>query len=298
VLFIKYYPELGRAYRQVELSTWVPVYTGVTTDKNMLGMVCLVFGIGSAWCFLEAFRGEKGTRRTGPLIAHGMVLTMVVWLFWQANSMTSLACFVLAIALLVATSFPALARRPTAIHLLVVVTLSAAYSVLFLDVGAILLGVMGRDPTLTGRTELWDRVLGLTTNPFFGTGFESFWLGKRLERLWSIYWWHPNEAHNGYLEVFLNLGWTGAALFAILLVTGYRKVVTSFRRDPAIGRLSLAYFVAAVAYNFSEAAIKALHPVWIAFLLAIFASSAAEVTGAAGKSPAFNPIEEETSSSN
>ena len=55
-----------------------------------------------------------------------------------------------------------------------------------------------------------------------GTGFESFWLGKRLERMWSIYWWHPREAHDGYIEIFLNLGWLGIVMFGIVLVTGYR----------------------------------------------------------------------------
>ena len=46
-------------------------------------------------------------------------------------------------------------------------------------------------------------------NPIFGTGFESFWLGKRLEQLQGIFFFFPNEAHNGYLEVYLNLGLMG-----------------------------------------------------------------------------------------
>jgi O-antigen ligase len=86
--------------------------------------------------------------------------------------------------------------------------------------------------------------------------------------MWSIYWWHPREAHDGYIEVFLNLGWLGIVLFGNVLVTGYRTVVSAFRRNAEEGRLRLAYFVVAVAYNFAESAFGSLNPIWIFFLLA------------------------------
>ncbi len=268
ILLIKYYPDLGRAYAPW---TWTPVYTGVTTNKNLLGMICMILGLGSAWRLLPAFPGGQSARRAGPLIAHSALLAMVLWLFWMANSVTSLSCFLLAVGLMVAMSMPALARKPAALHLLVAAVLSVSFSALFLNLGTGLVEDMGRDPTLTGRTALWDRLLGMTAGPLFGTGFESFWLGDRLKKLWSIYWWHPNEAHNGYLEVFLNLGWMGLALLAVVMVTGYRNVVGAFRRDPQAGRLGVAYFVVAAAYNFTESGFRMMNPVWIAFLLAIMA---------------------------
>ncbi len=117
----------------------------------------------------------------------------------------------------------------------------------------------------------------MSANPFVGAGFESFWLGQTLDKLWSKYWWHPNEAHNGYLEVYLNLGWMGIALLALLLVKGYRNVVNNVRRVPDVGSLGLAYFVVAVAYNFTEAGFRMFNPVWIGLLLAITAVPQASV---------------------
>jgi O-antigen ligase len=87
--------------------------------------------------------------------------------------------------------------------------------------------------------------------------------------MWRKYYWHPNQAHNGYLEVFLNLGWMGVALLGFLIVWGYWQVIGAFRRDQEAGRLRLAYFVVALVYNLTEAAFQVLHPVWIAFLLAV-----------------------------
>jgi O-antigen ligase len=130
---------------------------------------------------------------------------------------------------------------------------------------------MGRNTTLTGRTALWDELLRMTVDPWFGAGFESFWLGERAEKIWRIHWWHPNQAHNGYLEVYLNLGWTGVALLGFLMVWGYRNVVGSLRRSPELGRLRLAFFVVAVIYNLTEAAFKVMNPIWIIFLLAVTA---------------------------
>src|SRR6266850_1226315 len=179
VLLIKYYPEVGKGYKHAgDL-----IYFGVTTNKNLLGIVCLIFGLGSLWRFLAAYQDRGGTHRTRCLVVHGALLAMVLWLFQMAKSLTSLSCFLVAVVVLV------------------------SFSTLFLDVGGFALETMGKDPSLTGRTKIWDLVLGLSGNPLFGTGFESFWLGPRLERIWSVIWWHPNEAHNGYIEVYLNLGW-------------------------------------------------------------------------------------------
>jgi len=88
--------------------------------------------------------------------------------------------------------------------------------------------------------------------------------------MWSVYWWHPNEAHNGYLEIFLNLGWMGVAWLAVIIATGYRRVFRVWRSNASIGGLLLAYFFMGLVYNFTEAAFfKMLAPAWIFFLFAI-----------------------------
>ena len=131
---------------------------------------------------------------------------------------------------------------------------------------------MGRDPTLTGRTAIWNLVLGMTANPLFGTGFESFWLGSRLQTMWSIYWWHPNEAHNGYIEIFLDLGWVGVALLAVLLLSGFRNTFTAVRQQAEAGGLLLAYLVVVLIYNLTESAFRELDPIWFVLLLSVIAA--------------------------
>jgi exopolysaccharide production protein ExoQ len=267
IFLIKYYPSLGRVYVSGD-GSWMPAYTGVTNNKNLLGMVCLVVGIGMLWSFIDELKaGERQNRR---LLAQGTILAMVCYLLWLANSMTSLLCFLLAAPLILTASIPGLASRRGLVRLLILSVPFVCFAVLFLQTGSGLLTSVGRDSTLTGRTELWSQVLDMKTNPIIGTGFESFWLGERIEKLWSIYWWHPNEAHDGYLEIYLNLGWVGLTFLAIMLIAGYRRVVNAVGQFERTAGLRMAVLSVALAYNFTEAAFKMLNPVWIFLLVALF----------------------------
>lgn len=265
ILLIKYYPDLGRAYSPW---TWTPGFVGVTTNKNELGMICMLLGLGTVWQIVEMVKDRDNLRISPRLIAHGTVFAMSAWLLHTAGSATSLSCFLIGSCLLVVTGMSRLGRRPSVVHVMVASMVSLVSAALFFDVGS-LLKTVGRDPSLTGRTEIWHLVLGLTPNKLLGTGFQSFWLGPRLEKMWSIYWWHPNEAHNGYIETYINLGWVGVVLLAVLLVFGYMRLVSAVRRQQDASTLCLAYFVVAIIYNCTEAAYKPLNPVWIFLLLGI-----------------------------
>jgi exopolysaccharide production protein ExoQ len=271
LLFILHYPELGRVYGRWDGKM---VWTGVTTGKNTLGMICLIFGLASVWRLLEWYRTEKRDRRTGSLIAHGVFLAMTLLVLLKANSMTSIACFFLASAVMVGASWRGLARRPAMVHWLVGSLVFGAFCVLFLGIGTGLLQDVGRDSTLTGRTDVWKVAIKLCGNPLVGTGYESFWLGSRLATMRDTFEQHVNQVHNGYLEVYLNLGWVGILLLGTILVTGYRRIVAWVFRGDLTGCVMLAYFVAAVVYDFTEGGFKMMYPVWIFFLMANVAVSA------------------------
>jgi len=139
-----------------------------------------------------------------------------------------------------------------------------------------MVAALGKDPTLTGRTEIWGLVLGLHTNPWVGTGFESFWLGPRLEKMWTALPNFPiNEAHNGYLEVYLNLGWAGICFIALLLVTGYKRIIFGICRNPERASLFLGFLLCTLFYSFTEAGFRMMTVAWVFLLLVIVAGSQA-----------------------
>jgi O-antigen ligase len=263
VLLIKYYPHLARAYDRWEGTAY---YLGASSDKNMLGGMCLVMGLGILWRFIDTLSDTVHRRRR--LLAIGTVLAMIFWLFQLANSATSLGCFMLGGTLIIILSLFR-RERPAMVHVMVGgIAVGALVVYLYPEAFVFLVRSMGRNTTLTGRTELWSDLLRMDTHPIWGTGFESFFLGHRLEYLWGKYWWHPNEAHNGYLETYLTLGSVGLCLLAWVMITGYRNALNTYRSDPRSGSLRLAFLVVAVIYNTTEAAFKVMNPVWIVFLLA------------------------------
>jgi exopolysaccharide production protein ExoQ len=264
VLFIKYYPALGRSYNQW---TYLPSYGGVTTNKNTLGMICMLFGLGSVWRLQGAYRAKDQTRRMPQLIAHGIILGMIFWLFWMADSATSLSCFVLASGLILATGLRAIERRPGLMNLLVFAMIIVPIFSLFVSAGGGLLQTIGRDSSLTGRSDIWKLALSMAGNPVYGTGFEGFWMGKRLEAMWRVDR-NISQAHNGYIEIYLNLGLIGLILLGAIIVKGYRNVFYGFRQHPYNYNVRLAFFATALVYNLTEAMFRMLSPVWIFFLLA------------------------------
>jgi O-antigen ligase len=119
-------------------------------------------------------------------------------------------------------------------------------------------------------------VISMRENALFGTGFESFWMGERLARMWTVddgAFVGIQSAHNGYLEVFVNIGLAGVSFLAFVLLTGYTRIIRSVQRDPEIHRLSLGFFIVTLVYNFSEAGFRMVTPIWLTFLLALMLST-------------------------
>jgi O-antigen ligase len=256
VLLIKYYPVLGRKYN---IWTWTPMYVGVTDHKNTLGMVCMVLAIGFLWRFLLAYRDTESPQRISRLTVHGTLLGMAVWLFMQANSMTSQACFLLGAIFLIATGLEFVIRKRWLVQLMAFVLVAVPVSTLLLGVGGGALEEMGKDATLTGRTEIWRLVLNMGGSPMFGTGFESFWLGNRADRMWNLYYFHPTQAHNGYIEVYLELGWIGVILLVAILLAGFRNAVSMLRWNPDVARIRMAltwFFLLLSAFVIPETALE------------------------------------------
>jgi exopolysaccharide production protein ExoQ len=263
ILFIKYYPEWGRGF-----DPWsgTPFNTGITLDKNALGHDCMILGCFFFWHLLQTWRIERSKVRRNELLLTVGFLSMIWWLVSMAQSSTSLVCLVLGVLTIALLGLRCVNKRLIGTYVIAVVIIWVVAEAAF-GISAHVLEFLHRDPTLTNRTVLWDEVLKVKINPIFGVGFESFWLGDRFELFAEKYWWQPNEAHNGYLETYLNLGLIGLFLLIGLIVATFRKIRLDLLRNSQFARFRLGFLVGVVLYNWTEASFKTTSAMWFVFYI-------------------------------
>jgi O-antigen ligase len=268
VLLIKYYPDLGRYYNPF---IWTYSYGGVTTNKNDLGMGLFACTIGLYWGILDLWHQRSEHRK--EVFAHLLLIGMCLWLYAKANCATALACSALGAGILSAMKVPAFRNALQRVGLwgLLILALTTLFlNALFNPMEVVVEG-LGRNMTFTGRTDIWHQVLQVDINPLIGAGYNSFWQPGRAESVSKAlgFFFTLQEAHNGYLETYLNSGLIGLVLLVIVLQGGARRIINGLDAGDSYEAFCLAVLVGAVLYNMTESAFCGLLILWVILLLAI-----------------------------
>jgi exopolysaccharide production protein ExoQ len=221
--------------------------------------VCIVFSFLFELLGLNPSEGTPGWYGVFDIkneLGQAMVLSVLVFLFWKkvepehralatAGFVASVTLLALSLAMTAVVVFAVLMvllpylqwtlrksmRRMVGgiTFLLAAGTVSALYMGTHLEE---VTGVLGKDPTLTGRVPLWiiSAVMALQ-RPWLGYGFNAFWLPDQTytSRIWHLLTWMPPQAHNGVLELWLELGVVGTGLY-FLVFAYYVARALSFSR--------------------------------------------------------------------
>lgn len=293
VVVIKYYGEVGRYLT----SSWDNAFCGIATEKNALGLLALISGVFLVW---DYFEGRKDPTRKSDRVDFStrvVLLLMVFWLIQKANSSTALVCLMMG-SFLVVFMRTRIARRWVA-YLGTYALVVAGGIVIFLSVPGLFetfLEILGEDLTLTGRTELWGELMAEKINPLLGTGYQSFWLGPRAEVYWEKWSFHPNQAHNGYLETYLNGGLLAVAIIIGLLISTAARLKRRLMAGGSFARILFAYFVIVIFYNWTEAMFNKMSPIWFVQLLTavVYPARRAVTAVAAGARSSAQNVDHET----
>ena len=297
ILLIRY-TDLGRGYDP----DGRPMNTGVTTNKNSLGLIVFLVSLGALWNVRALLVDKEAPNRGRRLVAQGTLLTFGIVLLQMAHSATSIACFILGAGLMLATSLGAIRNRPVRVHALCLVIVLAGGLAMLFGGQSIVTNALGRSDSLSGRTDIWAAAIAAAGNPVIGTGFESFWNTHAHEVARTLilrgFLDMPDlvSAHNGYIEVYLDLGWVGVCLIALIIISGYRHASKAFQRDPKLGSLMLAYIATGAFYSITEVGFRVLTPSWIFLLLAVVTSSGVAAGLFGGEAPEILALRSGTAS--
>ena len=152
-----------------------------------------------------------------------------------------------------------LERRTALVLALVGIPLCTLVIVLGVPYIADVLSFFGRDVTLTGRTGLWGGIIqSISKRPILGYGFYAFWQGLNGEsaNLILANHWVFGYAHNGMLEILLQLGIVGLGAFLITFFQGTKNAWICFQSGRSIGvEWYTGILFLTLLYNIDEATV-------------------------------------------
>ena len=239
-------------------------WRGIFAHKNFLGhimaltIVVLLFElrnrgmvdrIATAAIFVGSCMALLESRSVaGLLVAVVVVVTMPLWPIFRLRRTLAVSAGVFALMAIAATA-------------LWLITLPEQAT-----------AALGKDATLTGRTALWSLIVdAIAYRPWFGYGYSAFWLGRDGESasIWAAAFWQPAQAHNGYLDLGLQLGVVGVILFLSGLAVAVWRAIGVIRRTRTTYALwPMAYLMLIVIANLAETMILMRNNIfWIFFLL-------------------------------
>ena len=256
IVFVLALPSAG-----IEAGIHLGAWRGIFWHKNSLG-----FFMSLASCFFLLTSIEtKGVEKIFWLAC--TLLATVLLLFSKSTS---------ALAILVITLLAFLLYRTVRLE-------SRAFAAIFCAIlllsGSVLswlqgnfesvVTALGKDPTLSGRTDIWLAVIKkIYERPFLGTGLAAFWdkAGPAAD-VWKEVGWLAPKSHNGFIDLGAELGLVGIALFiASFLLTFQRALQWAKVGRESYSFWPLLYLTIFLLYNQTEGPIIAGTFTWILYL--------------------------------
>jgi len=263
IMAIKWFPEIGVRYDDW---TGLALNVGISQSKNTLGCVCLIVGLFFIWHFLRTWRSDKSKARRDELRLLTVLLVMTAYLLRKSHDMTATLCLFVAVGVIFIVGRRWVNKKLIGTYVLAALA-GLVVAELTFGIFEYVAELTGKQSTIMGRMDLWRGCLAVDTNPLFGVGFESFWLGNRPSLVVQGRPWTPTEAHNGYLETYLNLGLVGLFMLFGLIVVTFRKIRSDLLQNPDWGRYELGFLATIVFYNLTESTFKGLSLPWFIFFL-------------------------------
>jgi exopolysaccharide production protein ExoQ len=191
-------------------------WNGAFEQKNTFARIVVLTAI--------AFLTQSGGRR--KLLKDGLVICCASAVIAGTQSRTAVMVLFALLFILAGARLLLSARSPRMIWL---VGTAIGLPTLYLASTNLefLTGILGRNTTLTGRTDIWHMALAsFLKSPFLGYGYSAFWnVSPEGLKINSVLHWAVPHAHNGFLDLALQLGLVGLCLYLAYYAISLRRAV-------------------------------------------------------------------------
>ncbi len=220
-------------------------WKGIYIHKNTLGRLMVIYS-------LTAFTLYSATQKKKYLLE----IALAVFLIFMSRSSSALLLVAFIIGLSYIFRVFLIKSSDLLLVLIFVVTGIVGSAYYLMSNYEILFELLGKDPTLTGRSVLWEHIfLAIDKRPLFGYGFGGFWLnshGAASIISQQVNWEVPNS-HNGFLDILLDTGYLGLFIFSLI----YASNLFLYTRSYSVQKQKkydwgVAYMILFLVYNFVE----------------------------------------------
>jgi O-antigen ligase len=132
---------------------------------------------------------------------------------------------------------------------------------------------IGKEPTISGRTLMWPLLLDkIWKRPWFGYGYETFWEGGwegEPSDIWRglIGGFEPPHAHNGFLELWVDIGLIGLAIFTVSFATAlWRSLVWLQKNKSVEGIVPIIFLTQLILLNLTESYLMRSDIYWLLYV--------------------------------
>jgi len=272
-ILVHYFPEYGREYgRWTGQLMWI----GVATQKNGLAGLCLLTIIYLIWSIIR--RGHEGEMlvERSQVYVEIFILSLAIWLFMGPShsltySATSTAALVVGLITLINLFRMKKRKRlisanTTMIITAVIVVLGTITPFSGGWIVTYVAPILNRQETLTGRTDIWEYLIPYAMDKIIlGHGYGGFWTDAHRAA-------SSSHAHNGYLDIILDLGLVGLALFSLYLLQCCRYSQRIMMQDFEWGSLCLTILIIMLVHNIGESSLTSLSGLGSALILFLLMS--------------------------
>ena len=221
LVWVFFIPDYGLHVDEDHAGAW----RGIFFHKNTTGRV-MVYGLAvliAAWV--------AGAVNRGVLMAIGLLALLVIA---GTTSQTTLLGVLVLIAGLIAVRMVRGHALKSALITLVILAIAWHGALVAAASYDVILELLGRDASLTGRTEIWTYTLQYAMKvPFTGYGYDAFWNGELSPGAQYAAYWKTPHSHNGWLEVFVALGLPAVFLMLGVMLTTLGRAVVLARYYPS-----------------------------------------------------------------
>lgn len=224
-------------------------WRGMEVQKNWLAQ-------NSLFCLLSSIVFFSFDKTRFAKLYDSLLISISVLIIYKAHSSTIIIAVTIIVLIGLVFQIESIFNRLgigksiLGLTFLFVLSFSGIFLIFSSEIFGLIPGYFGKDTTLSGRVDIWNFVWNDIEKRFLlGYGFATYWImGSSKLEIFASYFegFRVNEAHNGYLEILLQLGIIGFIFFLIVIVA---YIYRMFKLN---SNVAILIFVSIMTLNYTE----------------------------------------------